>query len=466
MKTAKQVSDSRVRQLTEHGQSIWLDFIRRSFVQDGGLRKLVDEDGLRGVTSNPSIFEKAIAGSNDYTEQLQQLFEDKTLSPNSIYERLAVEDIRAACDILRPVYEETKGRDGYVSMEVSPLLASDSQATIDEARRLWKWVDKPNLMVKVPGTPEGIPAIKTLISEGININVTLLFSRHAYRSAAEAYMEGLEELSAKTGNLSNVASVASFFVSRIDSSVDKLLKEKAGTSESDKEKSRADNLRGKAAIANAKLAYEIYRELFTSERWKTLVEKGARPQRLLWASTSTKDPSFPDTLYVDELIGNETVNTLPMETLEAFRDHGKLADTLESGLEDAKEVFESLERLGISFDAVTDDLLADGVDKFAASFRTLLEAIRRKRREFAPVASESMTYGLPESLSTAVKATVKEWTDQKTVSRLWSKDSSLWTNTDERNWLDWLTIVDDQLEHVRQFQLLQKDIKESGFKRI
>ncbi len=465
MKTVKQV-ESRVRQLTEHGQSIWLDFIRRSFVRDGGLKQLVDEDGLRGVTSNPSIFEKAIGGSDDYTEQLQELANDSTLSPNTIYERLAVEDIRAACDILRPVYEETKGRDGYVSMEVSPLLASDSQATVDEARRLWQWIDRPNLMVKVPGTKEGIPAIRTLISEGMNINVTLLFSREAYRSAAEAYMEGLEELSTRTGDLSNVASVASFFVSRIDSSVDKHLKEKAGSAESDKEKSRAENLRGKAAIANAKLAYEIYRQLFTSERWKALVEKGARPQRLLWASTSTKDPAFPDTLYVDELIGNETVNTVPMETLEAFRDHGNLADTLEAGLEDAKEVFASLERLGISFDAITDELLEDGVEKFAASFRTLLEAIRLKRLELATPLSESMTYSLPESLSKAVKETVKEWTDNQTVSRLWSKDSSLWTNTDEGNWLDWLTIVDEQLKDTKPFQHLQKELKADPFKHV
>lgn len=465
MNTAKQV-ENRLKQLSKHGQSIWLDFIQRSYVQKGELRKLVDEDGLRGVTSNPSIFEKAIAHSDDYKDELAELVTDKSLDANAIYERLAIADIREACDALKTVYSETAGRDGYVSMEVSPLLANNTEATIEEARRLWKEIDRPNLMIKVPGTEEGAPAIRTLISEGINVNVTLLFSTEAYSRVAEAYISGLEELAEKGKNLSEVASVASFFVSRIDTLVDSLLKDIKGKAATEKEQDRAENLMGKAAIANAKLAYQIYRKLYTSERWRELVSKGARPQRLLWASTSTKDPRYPDTMYVDELIGNETVNTLPLETLIAFRDHGTLEDTLEKRLDEPDNVMDSLNRIGIDFKQVTDQLLDEGVEKFAVSFHQLLDAVKKQRRELVPPVVDEMQYKVSDELESKIKATIKEWKDRKYVHKLWYKDTSLWTSSDEDKWLDWLDIVEAQSRNVSLFEELSHEIREAGFKSV
>lgn len=465
MNTAKQV-ENRLKQLSKHGQSIWLDFIQRSYLKKGELRKLVDEDGLRGVTSNPSIFEKAIAHSDDYKDELAELVADKSLDANAIYEKLAIADIRDACDALKTVYSETAGRDGYVSMEVSPLLANNTQATIEEARRLWKEIDRPNLMIKVPGTEEGAPAIQTLISEGINVNVTLLFSCEAYSRVAEAYISGLEALAEKGKDLSEVASVASFFVSRIDSLVDSLLKKIKEKAETEKEQERADNLMGKAAIANAKLAYQIYRKLYTSERWRELVSKGARPQRLLWASTSTKDPRYPDTMYVDELIGNETVNTLPLETLDAFRDHGTLEDTLEKRLDEPDNVMDSLSRIGIDFKQVTDQLLEEGVDKFAVSFRQLLDAVRKQRRELVPPVVDEMQYKVSEELETKIKATIKEWKEKKNVYKLWYKDTSLWTGSDEDKWLDWLDIVETQSRNVYVFDELNQLSRDSGYKHV
>ncbi|HMO21313.1 MAG TPA: transaldolase, partial [Candidatus Melainabacteria bacterium] len=342
MQTAGQV-ENRLKQLSKHGQSIWLDFIRRGYLRDGELKTLVEEDGLRGVTSNPSIFEKAIAGSDDYKAELDELVLDRSLDNNAIYEKLAIEDITEALDVLKNVYSETAGRDGYVSMEVSPLIASDTEATVAEALRLWEAVDRPNLMIKVPATEEGIPAITELIGRGLNVNVTLLFNCETYRKVAEAYMAGLEKLAESGGDLSTVASVASFFVSRIDNKVDKALKQAMEEAEEARDRNTARHLLSKIAIANAKRAYQIYRDLFTSERWKNLVSGGARPQRLLWASTSTKNPDYPDTLYVDELVGNETVNTLPLDTLNAFRDHGKADDALERGVDEAKEQLLHLE---------------------------------------------------------------------------------------------------------------------------
>ncbi len=311
--------------LARQGQAVWLDYIRRSLITSGELKRLVDEDGLRGVTSNPAIFEKAITGSTDYSESLAEFQQQKDLDAMAIYERLAIPDIQAAADVLRPVYEKTQYRDGYVSLEVSPFLAHDTQKTIDEARRLWKLVARDNVMIKVPGTAEGIPAIEQLVSEGININVTLLFAREMYEKVALAYISALEKRAAsleKTGgDLKKSASVASFFVSRIDAMIDSQIKEMMKGAEP----SRRDVLRGsqsKAAIANAKLAYQRYKQLFSGPRWDALANKGAQTQRLLWASTSTKDPSLSDTLYIDELIGPDTVNTIPPATLDAFRDHG------------------------------------------------------------------------------------------------------------------------------------------------
>lgn len=464
MTTAKKEVTNRLKQLTKQGQSIWLDFIRRSFVRSGELRKLVEEDGVRGVTSNPSIFEKAIGGSDDYKEQMAELLTDRTLDANAIYERLAVQDIQEACDVLKIVYEETAGRDGYVSMEVSPLLASDTQATISEAHKIWKAVDRPNLMVKVPATPEGIPAIRSLIADGININVTLLFATSAYSEVAEAYIAGLEDYMAKGGDVGRVASVASFFVSRIDSLVDSLLKDKIKVAEDEKEKARYEGLLGKTAIANAKLAYQIYRGLYTSDRWKKLASAGARPQRLLWASTSTKDPSYKDCLYVDELIGNETVNTLPMNTLEAFRDHGIPEETLEKRLDESENYLEQLERYGISLTEVTDKLLEEGVELFAVAFKKLLAAVNKERRAHLPPKIDTMTFKLPESLSKEVDDMCAEWQEAQRIQKLWKRDKAIWTGADEDKWMDWLDIVEEQIKDADKFDHLAAEVKEGDFK--
>ncbi len=463
MTTTKPEVTNRLKQLTKLGQSIWLDFIRRSFLKAGDLKKLVDDDGLRGVTSNPSIFEKAIAGSDDYKEQIAELIKDRSLDANAIYERLAIEDIQMACDVLRGVYDETAGRDGYVSMEVSPLLASNTDATINEAHRLWKAVDRPNLMVKVPATEEGIPAIKALIAEGLNINVTLLFATKAYSAVAEAYIAGLEEYLAKSGDLSRVASVASFFVSRIDSMVDTILKDKMKVAADDKEKLRYEGLLGKTAVANAKMAYQIYRDLYTSERWKNLAKNGARPQRLLWASTSTKDPSYKDCLYVDELIGNETVNTLPLNTLESFRDHGVPQETLEKRLDESQNYLEQLERFEISLEEVTDKLLEEGVELFASAFKKLIDAVEKQRRASLPPKIDTMTFTLPSALCEKVEKAIEEWQKSENTKKLWAKDQSLWTGQDENKWMDWLDIVDVQLKEQDKFEKLLRDVKGAGF---
>ncbi|MGQ9599070.1 MAG: transaldolase [Anaerolineae bacterium] len=368
---------TKLEQLASLGQSIWLDFIRRSLITSGELQSLVEE-GLRGMTSNPTIFEKAIAGSNDYDDQLRLLVR-YTNTVEELYEALALEDIRAAADVLRPVYERTGGGDGYVSLEVDPKLANDTQGTIAEARRLFAAVDRPNVMIKVPATPAGIPAIRALISEGLNINVTLIFSVSQYRAVVEAYMAGLESRAAARGDLSHVASVASFFVSRIDTAVDRILDIKA---ESDPEVSL---LKGKTAIACAKMAYAFFGEIVSGDRWRWLASQGARVQRPLWASTSTKNPAYPDTLYVDHLIGPHTVNTLPPETLAAFRDHGVVAQTVDTGLEEARDHLARLAQAGIDLEAVTQKLQEDGVTAFAASFHSLLTSLQQKRAQLTNV---------------------------------------------------------------------------------
>lgn len=357
----------KMNQLAELGQAVWLDFIRRSFSTSGELGKLVDQ-GLRGVTSNPSIFEKAIAGSDDYDAQLREMVAEGK-SVTHIYEALALDDILLAADILRPVYDATDGTDGYVSLEVSPDLATDTDGTLAEAQRLFSVLEHPNIMIKIPATPAGMPAIEAAIGKGININVTLIFSEKHYQDAARAYIAGLERLREDGGDLSNVASVASFFVSRVDSAVDKTLSEM-----------NADPaLQGKTAVANAKVGYERFKKIFTGERWESLAAAGARVQRPLWASTSTKNPNYPDTLYVDELIGPETVNTIPPATLDAFLDHGKIAPTLESDLHQAHAHLAKLAQLGIDLEAVTQKLQDDGVKAFASSFDGMLAGIDQKR---------------------------------------------------------------------------------------
>src|SRR5262244_916746 len=367
-----------LKNLADFGQSVWLDHIRRSLITSGELRRLIVEDGLRGVTSNPSIFEKAIVGSTDY-ESVIQSKESATLDGKGLYEKIAVKDVQDAADILRPVYDESKRQDGYVSLEVSPLLANDTAATLQEARRLWKTVGRENLVVKVPATPEGIPAIRQLISEGINVNVTLLFSRDAYEQVANAYIEGLTARAAAGGDVSHIASVASFFVSRIDSKIDAQISAQLKTENNPIQRARLSGLLGKVAIANAKLAYHHFTELYTGEAWKALAKKGAQPQRLLWASTSTKNPSYRDVIYVEELIGPSTVNTIPPATLNAFREHGRLRASLTEDVEAAADAMEGLERAGMSIKAVTDTLLEEGLRLFVDAFEKLLNATGTSR---------------------------------------------------------------------------------------
>ncbi len=362
--------------LASHGRSFWLDFIRRSFLESGEFQQMIERDGLSGVTSNPSIFEKAIAESTDYAEEMASGACDSEQDAKAMFERLAGRDIREAADMLKPVYDRTKKADGYVSLEVSPLLAHDTQNTISEARKLWRAVARPNLMIKVPGTPEGLPAVETLLTEGINVNVTLLFSQRTYEKTAETYLRALEARLHRGEDVSHVASVASFFVSRIDTAVDKLLVERLKPAPAS-ERPKLEALLGKAAIANAKLAYRHFREIYGVPRWNALQAAGARTQRLLWASTSTKNPAYRDVLYVEELIGADTVNTMPPSTAAAFREHGRLRASLEEDIPGAARVFTDLEALGIRFEEVTDRLLTEGVALFAASFRELLDAIRK-----------------------------------------------------------------------------------------
>ncbi len=365
-------------QLAELGQAIWLDYLHRKIIDDGDLARLVREDGVKGLTSNPSIFEKAIGDTDDYDGRIRALLDKGDQDAGALYERLAISDIQGAADVLRPVYDRLGGKDGFVSLEVSPHLAMDAKGTIEEARRLWAQVDRPNLMVKVPGTTAGPEAIRTLIGEGINVNVTLLFGIDAYLAAAEAHTAGLEDLKAAGGDVGKVHGVASFFVSRIDVKIDSEIDRRlaAGAGE---EAEALKALRGKVAIANAKLAYQRWLELIETSRWHDLAAAGASPQRLLWASTGTKDPAFSDVLYVETLIGPETVNTLPTKTLDAFRDHGRARPSLTEGLKEAHEVMAEMRRLGFDLDAVTDVLVEEGVKLFADAFDSLMDAVAKKR---------------------------------------------------------------------------------------
>ena len=367
-----------VRELSKYGQSAWLDYIRRSLISSGELKRLIEEDGLGGVTSNPAIFEKAITGSTDYTDALLELQKRKDLDAMGVYEILAIKDIQDAADTLRVVYDRTNKRDGYVSLEVSPFLAKDTQGTIKDARRLWKAVNRPNLMVKIPATVEGIPAIQQCISEGININVTLLFAQEMYEKVAQGYIAGLKTYAASGGDPQHVASVASFFISRIDSMVDSILKARLKTSTDPKEQALLKSLMGKVAIANGKLTYQRYKEIYAGPEWAPLAAKNAQTQRLLWASTSTKDPSYSDVMYVEELIGPDTVDTIPPATFDAFRDHGKPRASLEADLDAAQDTMETLEAVGISMKKVTDDLVTQAVKLFAEPFDKLLNTVDAK----------------------------------------------------------------------------------------
>ena len=444
--------------LHDHGQAPWLDFLARKFITDGSLKRLVEQDGVTGVTSNPSIFEKAIGESGDYDDALKSTLAKHDRDVMSLYEALAIEDIRNAADVLLPVYKKTHGADGFVSLEVSPYLAMDTEGTVAEAKRLWREVKRDNLMIKVPATKAGLPAIRKLIGEGINVNITLLFSQDVYERVVEAYLDGLEDLIAKGGDPKKVASVASFFVSRIDVAVDKQLDEKIKAGE----KGLA-SLRGKVAIANAKLAYQRYKRLFAGARWEKLKSKSAKTQRLLWASTGTKNKEYSDVLYVDGLIANDTVNTMPPATMDAFRDHGNVADSLDSGIEEAKQVMERLAKTGISIDAVTDKLVEEGVRSFADSFDKLFGAVAQKRAKILGKKLDAQYIKLPADLDKAVKTTLEDWRSHGKVRQLWAGDAKLWTNADEAKWVGWLNIVEEQAERLKELKAIAKDVRSQGF---
>jgi transaldolase/glucose-6-phosphate isomerase len=446
-----------LKRLEDCGQSPWLDFLTRSLMADGGLQRLIERDGLKGVTSNPSIFEKAIAESDEYTGAIAGFQAGADHGVSEIYEHLAIADIRAAADVLRPIYDETDGRDGYISLECSPYLANDAAATVVEARRLWDAVARPNLMVKVPATPAGIPAIRELIGRGLNINVTLLFSVEVYEQVVDAYLGGLEALARAGGDVSRTGSVASFFVSRIDTAVDKrldALEDEGGAA-----------LRGKAAIASAKLAYVRYTALFSGPRWEAVAAAGARTQRLLWASTSTKSPAYKDTLYVEALIGRDTVDTLPPTTMDAFRDHGEAhADAIEQDVEGARATLAALEARGISLAEVTDELVTQGVQQFADAFDKLFAAIARQRRMLSDGEQPRLVISPGGTeMQAALAEEMETWRRTGRVRRLWAGDATVWTGTDEDKWGGWLDIVQAELADLDRLTDFAKDVKAQGF---
>jgi len=444
-----------LKELSKYGQSFWLDYIRRSLITGGELHRMVEEDGLRGVTSNPTIFQKAIAGSSDYDDIIRNSVKaDSHMDVNILFEKLSIEDIQLAADILRPVYEETKGSDGFVSLELSPLLARDTEGSIEEARRLWKIIKRPNVMLKVPATKEGIPVIEKLIEEGINVNVTLLFSLSQYESVAKAYIRGLERCKDPT----KVSSVASFFLSRIDKAVDKKLEE-IGTLE-------ALELRGKIAVANAKMAYKLFKEIFSGESWASLVKRGARVQRVLWASTGTKNPAYSDVLYVEELIGSDTVNTMPPVTLNAFRDHGRLKLTIEEGQKEAENQFEQLSKLGINLNEITEELQKDGVRAFADSFNQLISTLEEKRQIILQKQADIRTPKFGK-YQTQIAKRLDHLRKTNFIRRIWEKDYTLWTIktlpeiTDRLGWLSLPETMHSQLEVFVSFA---NQIKSEGFR--
>jgi transaldolase/glucose-6-phosphate isomerase len=452
-----------LRRLHGLGQAVWLDFLSRGFIAEGGLNKLVETDGLTGVTSNPSIFEKAIDGGTDYASALEAAVRGEDCDVMSLYEQLAIADIRNAADVLRPVYDATKRAEGYVSLEVSPYLAMDTEATVAEARRLWIAVGRDNLMIKVPATKAGLPAIRRLTGEGINVNITLLFSQQVYEEVVEAYLAGLEHLAARGGDAGAIASVASFFVSRIDVAVDRLVEERLARTRDTRERTALEALRGKSAIANAKLAYQRYKRLFAGARWEKLAAKGARVQRLLWASTGTKNPAYSDVLYVDALIGADTVNTMPPSTMDAFRDHGNVRASLTENISEAEAVMAALARCGISIDAVTQKLTEEGVQLFAAAFDKLLGTVARKRAVLLGDQVDGQTHALPAEDGKAVTLALESWRRDGNVRRLWAADPDLWTGSDEAKWLGWLNVAEEERACAGSFSRLSDDVARQGF---
>ena len=452
------VQSNTLEALGAAGQSVWIDYLKRSFVESGDLAGLIERDGLMGLTSNPSIFEQAIGQSDEYAAAIKAFSASGAPRINAIYEHLAIADIRAAADVLRPVYDRTGARDGYVSLECSPYLANDTQGTITEAVRLWQTVNRPNLMIKIPATDAGLPAIRAVIGKGINVNITLLFAVETYRKVVEAYIGGLEDLRAANRDFSKVASVASFFISRTDAAVEQrigLLDDPA----------RGADLLGKIAIANAKLAYQAYGVLFAGPRWAALAHAGAMTQRLLWASTSTKSKSFKDTLYVEALVGRDTVNTVPPKTMEAFRAHGVVqADAVEQGLDEARRNLRALADLGIDLDAVSRGLVVDGVRLFRDAFDALMGAIARQVREAAPhrVGTTSVVTG-SDKARTEIADEMESWRKLGAVQRLWAADPALWTDADEGHWAGWLNVVDDSVDDVTPLHRIGDYVREHAF---
>ncbi|HVA00871.1 MAG TPA: bifunctional transaldolase/phosoglucose isomerase [Terriglobia bacterium] len=461
------MSENPLKELQKFGQSVWHDYIRRQEILSGGLKRRIDEDGLLGVTSNPSIFEKAIAGSNDYDDGIRQ-FVSEGLEAAQIYEKLAVEDIQSATDVFRPVYDATGGRDGYVSLEVSPLLAHDTKASLEEARRLFRAVNRPNVMIKIPGTKEGLPAIEQALSEGININITLLFGIERYEEVAKIYLKALEKRAAEGKPVDRVASVASVFVSRIDSLLDPQLEATLNDAKTPEERKKIESLIGKVAVANTKLIYQKYKEIFGDSRFETLAKMGARVQRPLWGSTSTKNPKYNDVLYVEDLIGLDTVNTMPTNTMDAFRDHGKARATIEEGLDEARRVVSQLAEEGINLRAVTQQLEDQGVEAFARDYKTLIASIEEKKKKIlGAAAGRALT--VPGSLSKSVQNTLAKLEEQKFSKRLWERDASLWKSEPEpqkiiRNALGWLTIAREMRGRQDSLIAFAKEAQQAGFR--
>jgi transaldolase/glucose-6-phosphate isomerase len=441
---------TKLQELARQGQAIWLDYIRRSFITSGELKALIDI-GLRGLTSNPTIFEKAIAGSTDYDEDLHRMV-DEGKSVEEIYESLVLEDIQQVAHLLRPVYDSTKGKDGYVSLEVSPSLSHDTEGTLKEARRLFKKLNQPNVMIKVPATHEGIPAIETLISEGINVNVTLIFSLSQYEAVADAYIRGLVVRASSGEDISHITSVASFFVSRVDTAVDREL-----------EKIEKKELQGKIAVANAKKAYSRFKEFFSGARWERLAQMGGQVQRPLWASTGTKNSAYSDVLYVEELVGLDTVNTLPPATLNSFLDHGIVSSTLETGMEKIEDQLSRLSEVGIDLDQITQKLLGDGLDSFSKSFETLMKSISAKRDHLlSGFEHQSAHLG---SYQSHVDSALEEMTENKILSRIWAHDHTVWKpeDTEITNRLGWLHSPEVMQESLHDLEELAKDILKDGY---
>ncbi len=455
-----------LKTLQSYGQSAWLDYIRRSLLESGQLQQMIDEDGLRGVTSNPAIYQKAIAGSSDYNEALLAIEVEGDMDAMSLYEHLAIEDIRQAADVLDSVYQQTNRRDGYVSLEVSPYLAHDIEGTLSEARRLWQAVGRKNLMIKVPATDAGILAMQQLISEGINVNVTLLFTQSVYERVAAAYIEGLEALVANGQDPSQVASVASFFISRIDSAIDGLATTLLKSVHDPRAEADLKSILGQVAVANARLTYQGYREIYASQRWQNLAQHGAQTQRLLWASTGTKNPAYRDVFYVEALIGPDTVNTIPPSTFDAFRDHGSPHASLQGHLEEAYEVMESLKRLDISMEKLGDRLLNEGLLLFVDAFDQLLATVESKREAVLDDQLDRMSFTFTPEQQSMVDVCLEDWRVDGKIRKLWAGDASLWTGGDEGRWLGWLGIAEDQLAHIGHLERLAAEVQSAEYAHV